>query len=112
MFFIANLGCLFLGLLYSISVDTTKHTSAIIKRCTVDISIGLSFIVFALILGHRVLVKVKFGAMLRHFQWKRYRELHCQAEGQIHRAREGRPNSASLYFGFNEDREPLLSNMD
>jgi hypothetical protein len=107
-FFIANLGCLFLGLFCSI-----HYNSTIVKTCVVSISIGLSFLVFLLIIVRHILVRMRCQHALEMLRFKRryYREQHSYMEN------EGSASHTTLHqppyaYSSNGEREPLLSSLD
>lgn len=104
-FFIANLGCLFLGLFCSVYYDNET-----VKKYVVGISISLSFIVFVLILSRHVLVRMKCRHVLElyRFRQRQHREQHSYTESGSNHTMHQPP-----YSTFNnEEREPLLSTMD
>lgn len=144
-FFIANLGFMFLGLLCSI-----YYSSTIMKRCVVQVSIGLAFLAFLLIVGHQVSLKPWCRRLLRWLKRKcRHCCLHCDCcrrqrccsfcchqqdhmgssssstdEAGYGYRHHGNGSSCTssyssstpgnlrpMYLGFNEDREPLLTNI-
>jgi hypothetical protein len=106
-FFIANLGCLFLGLFCSI-----HYNSTIVKTCVVSISIGLSFLVFLLIIVRHILVRMRCQHALEMLRFKRryYREQHSYMENEgsaSHTTLHQPPYSNS--YSANDEREPLLN---
>ena len=102
-FFIANLGCLFFGLLCSGYYD-----GELVKRCTVTISVGLSFVFFLSILCWHFLVRIKCQDVLHRFKWRRQRQLQCHSYADRHGYTLRQPFCSS----FGNEREPLLSNID
>ena len=102
-FFIANLGCLFLGLLCSMYYD-----GELVKRCTVGISVGLSFVFFLSILCWHVLVGMKCQGILHRFKWRRRQQLQCHSYAD----RRGHTLSQPFCSSFGNEREPLLSSID
>lgn len=107
-FFIANLGCLCLGLLCSV-----YYNSELVKICTVNISIGLSLILFLLILCWHIFVKLKCQATVHRFKWRRHHQYHeCHNYVDSERRCDNTLSQQFCSSFSNKETEPLLSSID